>query len=61
VQARGSLAVDPPGTSWRDRPKSDLGNGVFLVGDMVAAPGLLSEVTALSATRAARSVLELVS
>jgi hypothetical protein len=54
-------AVDPLGTSWRDRPKSDLGNGVFLVGDIVAAPGLLSEVTAVSATYAARSVLELVS
>ncbi|MDP9336233.1 MAG: FAD-dependent oxidoreductase, partial [Actinomycetota bacterium] len=39
-----SGALDPPGTTWRDRPRVDRGNGVFLVGDMVAAPGLLSEV-----------------
>jgi hypothetical protein len=42
-------AVDPPGTSWRDRPEVDRGNGVFLVGDTVAAPGMLSEVTLAAA------------
>lgn len=38
-------ALDLPGTTWRDRPAIDRGDGVHLVGDMVAAPGLLSEVT----------------
>ncbi|MFF3613738.1 NAD(P)-binding protein [Streptomyces sp. NPDC002580] len=42
-------AVDPPGTSWRDRPRVDRGGGVYLVGDQVAAPGVLSEVSFNSA------------
>ena len=42
-------ALDLPGRTWRDRPAIDRGNGVFLVGDMVAAPGLLSEVSLASA------------
>jgi phytoene dehydrogenase-like protein len=46
-------AVDLPGRTWRDRPAIDRGNQVFLVGDQVAAPGLLSEVTVNSALRAA--------
>lgn len=37
-------AVDLPGTTWRDRPAIDRGDGVYLAGDQVAAPGLLSEV-----------------
>jgi phytoene dehydrogenase-like protein len=45
-------ALDMPGTSWRDRPAIDRGDGVYLVGDMVAAPGLLSEVSWASAVRA---------
>lgn len=45
--------LDRPGTSWRDRPAIDRGNGVFLAGDMVAAPGLLSEVSWASAVEAA--------
>ncbi|HTR88701.1 MAG TPA: NAD(P)-binding protein, partial [Solirubrobacteraceae bacterium] len=49
-----SGAVDVPGTSWRDRPAVDRGEGVFLAGDMVAAPGLLSEVSWASAVEAAR-------
>ena len=32
-------ALDMPGTTWRDRPAVDRGDGVFLAGDMVAAPG----------------------
>jgi phytoene dehydrogenase-like protein len=40
-----SGALDLPGTTWRDRPAVDRGNGIFLVGDWVAAPGLLSEVS----------------
>ncbi|WP_037826088.1 NAD(P)-binding protein [Streptomyces sp. NRRL B-1347] len=45
-------AVDRPGTTWRDRPAVDRGDGVFLVGDQVAAPGLLSEVSFNSAVEA---------
>jgi hypothetical protein len=45
-------AVDPPGRSWKDRPAIDRGDGVFVVGDMVAAPGLLSEVSFTSASTA---------
>jgi phytoene dehydrogenase-like protein len=50
-------AVDLPGTSWRDRPAIDRGDGVYLVGDRVAAPGLLSEVSLNSGVRAARLAL----
>ena len=45
-------AVDPPGSMWRDRPAIDRGDGVYLVGDRVAAPGLLSEVSVNSAVAA---------
>jgi phytoene dehydrogenase-like protein len=44
-----SGALDLPGTTWRDRPAVDRGDGVYVVGDMMAAPGLLSEVTHASA------------
>jgi glycine/D-amino acid oxidase-like deaminating enzyme len=47
-----SGAVDLPGTTWRDRPQIDRGDGVYLVGDMVAAPGLLGEVSHASALSA---------
>ena len=50
--------LDYPGTSWRDRPAVDRGEGVFLAGDMVAAPGLLSEVSWASAVEASRLALE---
>lgn len=46
-------AVDRPGTTWRDRPAIDRGNGVYLAGDQVAAPGLLSEVSFNSGLEAA--------
>jgi phytoene dehydrogenase-like protein len=49
-----SGALDLPGTSWRDRPASDRGDGVFLCGDSVAAPGLLSDPAVTSALEAAR-------
>ena len=52
-----SGALDLPGSSWRDRPAVDRGDGVFLAGDMVAAPGLLSEVSWASALDAARLAL----
>jgi len=49
--------LDHPGKTWRDRPAVDRGNGVFLAGDMVAAPGLLSEVSWASAVEASRLAL----
>lgn len=51
-----SGALDLPGTTWRDRPAGDRGDGVHLVGDMVAAPGLLSEVSFVSALNAVAHV-----
>jgi phytoene dehydrogenase-like protein len=50
--------LDYPGKSWRDRPAIDRGDSVFLAGDMVAAPGLLSEVSWASAVEASRLALE---
>ena len=50
-------ALDLPGTTWRDRPPIDRGDGVFLAGDMVAAPGLLGEVAFNSAVEASRLAL----
>jgi phytoene dehydrogenase-like protein len=52
-----SGALDLPGRTWRDRPAVDRGGGVFLAGDMVAAPGLLSEVSFASALEASRRAL----
>jgi phytoene dehydrogenase-like protein len=50
-------ALDPPGTSWRDRPAIDRGGGIFLAGDATAAPGLLSDPAVASALEAARGAL----
>jgi len=47
-------ALDFPGLTWRDRPAVDRGDGVYLAGDMVAAPGLLSEVAWASGLEAGR-------
>jgi phytoene dehydrogenase-like protein len=49
-----SGALDEPGTTWRDRPAVDRGDGVFVCGDQVAAPGHLAEVSWGSAVDAAR-------
>jgi phytoene dehydrogenase-like protein len=57
VVTGASGAVDPPGTTWRDRPPVDQGEGRYLAGDAVAAPGLLSEVSVNSAVRAAHLAL----
>ncbi|GAA3221282.1 NAD(P)-binding protein [Dactylosporangium siamense] len=54
VANRRSGALDLPGHTWRDRPAVDRGDGVYLAGDMVAAPGLLSEVSFNSAVTASR-------
>jgi hypothetical protein len=53
-----SGALDMPGTTWRDRPAIDRGDGVFLAGDMVAADGLLAEVSWASALEASRLALQ---
>ncbi|MFF1451831.1 FAD-dependent oxidoreductase [Streptomyces sp. NPDC058274] len=52
-------AVDLPGTSWRDRPAIDRGDGVYLAGDQVAAPGVLSEVSFNSALEAVTLALRI--
>jgi len=46
-------ALDKPGSSWRTRPSVERGGGIFVAGDWVAAPGLLSEVSVASAIEAA--------
>lgn len=51
-------AVDWPGTTWRDRPGVHRGDGVYLAGDMVAAPGVLSEVSFNSALKAVTLALK---
>jgi phytoene dehydrogenase-like protein len=55
-----SGALDPVGTSWRDRPAIDRGDGVYLCGDSVAAPGLLSDPAVNSALDAAAGALRAV-
>ncbi|RSN11723.1 FAD-dependent oxidoreductase [Nonomuraea sp. WAC 01424] len=50
-------ALDLPGRTWRDRPAIDRGDGVFLAGDMVAAPGMRGEISVNSAIRAAEGAL----
>jgi phytoene dehydrogenase-like protein len=52
-----SGALDLPGSSWRDRPTIDRGEGVFLCGDQVAAPGCLAEVSFGSAIEAGELAL----
>ncbi|HEV3095496.1 MAG TPA: NAD(P)-binding protein [Solirubrobacteraceae bacterium] len=53
-----SGALDPPGSSWCDRPSVDRGEGVFVAGDMMAAPGLLAEVSWASALEAAKLAVD---
>ncbi|WP_017592903.1 FAD-dependent oxidoreductase [Nocardiopsis potens] len=56
--ARGRTgALDLPGTTWRDRPAIARGDGVFLAGDMVAAPGMRGEISLNSGVAAARAAL----
>jgi hypothetical protein len=51
-------ALDFPGQTWRDRPAIDRGGAVFVAGDMVAAPGCLSEIAWASAVEASRLAVE---
>lgn len=53
-----SGALDFPGKTWRDRPAIDRGEGVYLCGDQVAAPGCLSEVSFASAIEAGTLAVE---
>jgi phytoene dehydrogenase-like protein len=53
---QSSGALDPVGHSWTDRPRIDRGDGIFLVGDSVAAPGMLSEVAHRSALESASQI-----
>lgn len=53
-----SGALDHPGSTWRDRPAVDRGDGVFIAGDMMAAPGLLAEVSWASALEAAKGAVQ---
>ncbi|MBH5335517.1 NAD(P)-binding protein [Streptomyces pactum] len=50
-------ALDLPGTTWRDRPAVRRGDGVYLAGDQVAAPGILCEVSFTSALEASTLAL----
>jgi glycine/D-amino acid oxidase-like deaminating enzyme len=52
-----SGAVELPDRPWSSRPAIDRGDGVFLAGDSVAAPGLLAEVGWRSAVDAARGAV----
>jgi phytoene dehydrogenase-like protein len=55
-----SGALDLPGSTWRDRPAVDRGDGVFLAGDLVAAPGVRAEISINSALHAARLAASLI-
>ena len=52
-------ALDMPGQTWRERPAIDRGDGVFLAGDMAAAPGCLSEIAWASGVQASRLAVAL--
>jgi hypothetical protein len=52
-----TVGLDLPERTCRDRPAIDRGGGILLAGDMVAAPGLLSEVAWASGIQAARAAL----
>ena len=55
--SQGAGAADPPGTTWRDRPAVSRGEDRWLVGDCVAAPGILCEVAFNSARQAAKEAV----
>ena len=53
-----SGALDRPGSTWHDRPAIDRGDGIFVCGDQVAAPGCLAEVSFASAIDAGTLAVE---
>ncbi len=58
VVSESTGALDLPGTTWRDRTQVAYGDGVWLAGDWVAAPGHLAEVSHASAVTAARQATQ---
>ena len=56
--SEGAGAADPPGTSWRDRPRIARGDDRWLVGDRVSAPGLLCEPAFKSGRQAALEAVD---
>jgi glycine/D-amino acid oxidase-like deaminating enzyme len=50
-------AIDAPGSRLDDRPNIGLRDAVFLAGDYVAAPGVLSEISFNSGCEAARRAI----
>ncbi|MGW0546237.1 NAD(P)-binding protein [Streptomyces altiplanensis] len=53
-------ALGLPGATWRGRPAIDRGDGVFLAGDMAAAPGVRGEIAIFSGIRAAEGAVRAV-
>ncbi|AFA76184.1 hypothetical protein GPOL_174p01650 (plasmid) [Gordonia polyisoprenivorans VH2] len=51
-------ALDLPGQTWHDRPAINRGDGVYLIGDMVAAPGMRGEISINSAVIAATAATD---
>ena len=51
-------AVDPPGTTWRDRPAVSRGSTLTVATDQSAAPGLLAEVGIAAAQLALQQLAE---
>ncbi|MEX2626562.1 MAG: NAD(P)-binding protein [Ilumatobacteraceae bacterium] len=52
VMRSGATPADPPGTTWHDRPAVRRADGLYVVNDRMAQPGLLSSVS-VAAARAA--------
>jgi phytoene dehydrogenase-like protein len=52
IRRDGATPADPPGTTWRDRPSPSRGDGLWVVNDRVARPGLLSSVSVSAALSA---------
>lgn len=53
----GAGPADPPGSTWRDRPAVDRGDGVHLVNDRISRPGLLSAVAVTAALDVAAELI----
>lgn len=53
----GAGPADPPGSTWRDRLAVERGDGIYLVDDRVARPGLLSAVAISAALHAAQAIV----
>jgi phytoene dehydrogenase-like protein len=58
VRTQCTGAIDLPGTTWRDRPAVNRGNGLTLATDQSAAPGLLAEIGVAAAQLAVQQLGE---